>query len=60
MKGDYMQDLSKLAQFGCGREVQARLQEVQHKLKAQFPVNHYAVLGVKSTATAAEIKSAYR
>ena len=47
-------------QMGCGREVQARLQEVQLKLKAQYPVNHYAVLGVKSSASPAEIKTAYR
>lgn len=47
-------------QLGCGREVQARLADVQHKLRAQHPVNHYAVLGVKSSASAAGIKAAYR
>ncbi len=58
-----LQDLAQLVEegrAGAGADVASRLADAQRRAKAQQPVNHYAVLGVKPAATPSEIRSAFR
>ncbi|KAK9829321.1 hypothetical protein WJX72_005188 [[Myrmecia] bisecta] len=60
--GDYAnaaQDLMALMQRGAG-DVQDKLMDLQLRAKSHSAANHYAVLGVRPTATPAEVKAAYR
>ena len=47
-------------ELGGGHEVAVRLREVACAAATQPPPNHYAVLGLPSGATPAEVRSAYR
>ena len=52
-------DLATLAP-SMGPECAAKLAEARRKAQKGSSIDHYAVLGVQSSATAAEIKQAYR
>ena len=54
-----LQDLMLMAAKG-GSDVQHELLEMQRKAKSQGTANHYKVLGVPASASAADIKAAYR
>ena len=54
-----LQDLMLMAAKG-GSDVQHELLEMQRKAKGQSTANHYKVLGVPASASAADIKAAYR
>lgn len=41
-------------------DMSRRLAQLQRRAARQGPLNHYAVLGVPSSASVADIKAAYR
>lgn len=54
-----MQDLAQLAAKGVP-DAQQKLAAAQRSSKLEAEPNHYAVLGMQSTATPADIKQAFR
>ncbi len=55
-----VQDLTQLAGKGAYPEAMDRMSVAQRAAKLETEPNHYAVLGVPSTATTADIKQAFR
>lgn len=51
-------DLETLAPV-MGKECELKLQEAKTKIQRGFQIEHYAVLGISSRASSAEIRSSY-